>query len=225
MATRTFEFDLSNSRRAFENLVWGAVRNEWFDGAELEPVEEENDSLKEAMDQIAGIDYWTVGDTMQSIASRVQNVESVDGCYNSYTVRTARGKSRNTEFQKRLEAARSEGANPDWAVQAYVSCPIKHKADEKIWMVDHEDATLVNVAIMPEMQLIKWLDNGESGVHYSVNHPKGDTQEFRAAYWLDLAKFNLNIQWLIPPKRPPDGYCLDPKLPPAEIQATSSQKT
>jgi len=211
--SRSVGSDISNSRRAFVNLVWPQISERWFGGAELEPVEDERDSLKHAMDSISGVDYWTVGDNLQSIASRVQNCN-----YSTFTIRMRRNQTGNdTEFQKRKHALDSEGLSPDWVVQAYVDVPVDTNRRNDTWRVN--DGELLNAAIAKEDELIKWVDNGDLGCHYGVNgtgsnNDVGEDEDFYYVHWIDYDRYDRYIKWLNRPRAdgvaPPQHPRFDP---------------
>jgi len=191
MAQRTVETDISNSRRAFEELVWPTISKEWFDGADLEPVEEEDDSLKKAMDTIAGVDYWMVGDSLEPIASRVQNGKDIS----THTVRMSRntpGSGDDTEFQKRLQTMEKGGLSPKWAIQAYVAVDEINESGIKHWVI--ENGKLLNAAMVKEKELIQWCEDGVEGVHFGKNGTghnadTGEDEDFYYVHWDDYSRF------------------------------------
>lgn len=201
MAGRSVDSDMSNSRRAFEELIWPEINEKWFDGAELEPVEEENDSLKHAMDTVAGVDYWSVGDQLEPIASRVQNQHKDISTFTIRMDRRTPGSGINTEFQKRLQSINNGGLSPKWAIQAYISADKIDRDGEVFWVLDH--ANIKNVALAKEDELIEWCDDGSEGQHFGQNGTgnneyAGENEDFYYVHWRDYSRF----RWLDTLKEP-----------------------
>lgn len=211
MKVRDVGQDILNSRKAFTQLVWPEISDEWFDGADIEPVEGAADTLKESMDIESGIDYWSVGDGLQSIASRVQNVGAD---ISTFTVRVSRATGAKTELQKRLEEHDSDNLTPTWMIHAYIDAP---ENDNQKWEV--EKGELLNVAKARQKELIKYVKNGSFGSHYEKNGTKhndwvGENEEFYYVHWYTYNKFR-DVEWLSEPKIQPFAPILTPSFDPA----------
>lgn len=218
--------DIRNSRNAFVNLVWPAIRDKWFDGAELEPVEGEADSLKYSMDTKAGIDYWSVGDGLVSIASRVQN-RAID--YGTFTVRADRNNGTDTELQKRTRENSNDELSPTWMVQAYIDAPWREHDDlGKVWIV--ESGEVLNAARAKQSDVISWVNNGTLGTHYGENGTGsnqyiGENEDFYYIHWRDYNRYR-KIDWLNNPNiQARCANVLIPRVDPKTNQPPENQDT
>lgn len=113
--------DLSESNRAFLDIVWPLIRNK-CGGGEIKPVEILLDNaIANDLDVLCGIDIWQTinGQGARGIASRVQMSKKN---WATFTVRRRRFNGSKTEYAKRLEAIQSGGRfiYPYLTCQAYV---------------------------------------------------------------------------------------------------------
>jgi len=118
-----WEKDLSKSSADFKELVWPEIKDTWFDGAKIIPVEAvTNDKMKDRLDQYAGIDMWELNENsgMRGIASRVQ---WTDRPWNSFTIRKERATGTMTEYEKRRKAIFGDRGYlyPEITIQAYIN--------------------------------------------------------------------------------------------------------
>ena len=118
----SFENDLTDSSKAFLQLVWPVMKSR-LGGGDVIPVESVTDrSMAQMLDQYSGIDAWHVtgNKQMRGISSRVQFGPKN---WDSFTVRYARDSGAATEYEKRKRDIESAGGYlyPQITVQAYVS--------------------------------------------------------------------------------------------------------
>jgi len=107
------------SARDFEDVVLPQLRH-WLPQGEVLSVERHTHVPALAVvDQLAGIDYWLVADTLLGLASRVQYRTARD----SFTVRSGKVNGARTELAKRTATLAGEGVGPHYTVQGYVAEP------------------------------------------------------------------------------------------------------
>ena len=115
--------DLGDSAHDFTYIVWPKLKAlGWLTGIML-PVEAvTDDTMKEYLDRLAGIDLWVINDDkgITGLASRIQWGARA---WNSFTVRRTRATGTATEWEKRRTAMASQGQYiyPYWSCQAYVT--------------------------------------------------------------------------------------------------------
>lgn len=137
----SFENDLTDSSKAFLQLVWPVMKSR-LGGGDVIPVESVTDrSMAQMLDQYSGIDAWHVtgNKQMRGISSRVQFGPKN---WDSFTVRYARDSGAATEYEKRKRDIESAGGYlyPQITVQAYVS--------------DRKEGELLSIGIIKTASLI-----------------------------------------------------------------------
>ncbi len=163
--------DLERSTEQFQTTVWPTI-SESFDGGELVPVEAVTVSeMHETLDQLAGIDFWIVGDDgMRGLASRVQD-QGV--AWDTFTIRKERKSGTETEYDKRKRAMDEDYLTPHWTVQAYLS----------------DDGELLSAAVCETDSLIKWIQMGVEGEHYEIRRTYEDgVAWFYTIEWSDFSE-------------------------------------
>lgn len=164
-----WQVDLSESARRFSNIVYPKIKEKWFGGAELAPVEVvSQEDFADKLDELAGIDYWVI-DTdngMRGIASRVQNQSD----WSTFTVRHERPSGVDTELQKRKKAIDEGYLYPYWTIQAYTPRD-----------------RFENVARCQTQALIDYIRLGTKGKHYKEKETKTG-EKFYTVHWEDLER-------------------------------------
>jgi hypothetical protein len=109
----TFEEQLQRSHERFVNAVWPELKDRWFRGGELLPVQMEPGETMRSLDANAGLDFLVKEPegNLIGISARVQEV----GPYDNFTIGI-------TELERRRAAMQRLGAvRPQSFVQAYVT--------------------------------------------------------------------------------------------------------
>jgi len=167
--TKQWQKDLSLSARRFTKVVYPEIRDCWFDGAAVAPVESvSKKQFADELDQLAGVDYWVVKSEhgMRGLASRVQTHRD----WSTFTVRHSRPSGVDTELQKRRESINEGYLYPYWTLQAYVP-----------------NGSLENVARCQTEDLIEYIDTGKRGEHYTDrSSPSGE--QFFTVHWADFGR-------------------------------------
>lgn len=188
--------DLEASKSDFLDVVWPAIK-QWCGKGELVPCEGEvSDRLKTQFDTLAGVDAWQIidGVGMRGIASRVQPVAS-GRPWNTYTIRTARPSGAPTEYEKRLDAIKSDRGllYPALTVQAYV---VKTIVDYK---TKKTAATLESVAVVKTKDLFLYVEKNRA--KYRDRSVHDGSAKFIAIPWADLERDKVDVKIFVADKK------------------------
>jgi len=170
---REVERDLTDSARDFIDVVKPVI--EQWTGGDVRVNENVMDSsVAEQLDQISGVDSWSVktDDGIRAVASRVQWVDDLpaDEPYDSFTIRKSRDSGSKTEYKKRLEAIHNDRLYPHWTVHAYL---------------DRRGGELLSVGMVETKQLYLYIKNqGTVGEDYHLS--RCSNAQFITVYWSKL---------------------------------------
>lgn len=178
-----FRKDLSDSAKAFIDLVWPIIKPH-FNNCEIRPVETVTTiPFYKELDQYSGIDAWVLNRKkgMRGLASRVQwpnenwSKKRVSDFltfpWNTFTIRRSRASGVLTEFSKRLFAIKNEWLYPYFTVQAYVS-----KRGNK--------GELLSVAWCRTIDLIYYIKEGIPKEDFTIEKVnKNGSATFYAVLW------------------------------------------
>jgi hypothetical protein len=172
-----------DSAEDFKNIVWPYV-SEWFqnstDIVDVESVTEAD--VADVLDQQAGVDYWSIGELMYGIASRVQWVDAADGDepYNTFSVRCETKYGVNdTEYEKRLKSINRDATYPTYTLQAYLT---------------ERDGAIMSVASIKTKDLIHYIEDGDQGKDY-YRKDRGYKNDFYFVKWGQLSSPSIALHY------------------------------
>lgn len=174
--------DLNDSAQAFRALVWPALEQSVFRGAEMICGEMLGDSaFFGVIDRYAGVDAWLIRHeqgTVYTIASRVQFV--AERAWPSFTIREERYTGSRTELEKRLVAVKEGAIYPSFTVQAYVL---------------HNPPTLLKAFTVATLPLYEHILGHWGDLEQRVNPDDGNL--FRVVWVKDLRAARVAV-WEVP---------------------------
>lgn len=154
--------DMSNSTRAFIEVVWPALAPVLGGDSEYLPIEgSAGQELAEHLDMIAGIDGFQIRSDrlfMRGIATRVQWIRQGYKPYDTFSVRVSRPSGGTTERDKRLIAVQFRGHGPlfpDLTIQAY----LREKTNE-----------LLSVGVVKTVDLFRCVQKHPSGIRRAAGN-------------------------------------------------------
>lgn len=159
-------YDLGWSAKAFLSLVWPVIRPA-LGGGQLMPVEGvATKPMQVALDTLAGIDAWHIGNNGLGIRGIASRVQADTRAWDTFTIRYRRASGAETEYTKRLAAMDSTKGwlYPHITIQAYLS---------------HDKQQLLSCAVIRTEDLFRYaaaeLGRDRGRVYMQTVHSDGNT--------------------------------------------------